>query len=80
MTGKIEWSWYHDKCGTRKKYSERYDAYYCSTCDEYLEVACSDPQCGYCVDRPSKPPTKRWKSILTIAVLSVLITLFFIFT
>ena len=36
--------------------NERYDAYFCETCDEWLEEICSDGcKCGFCKDRPEKP-------------------------
>jgi hypothetical protein len=38
-----------------KVYSEEYDAYYCETCNEWLESSCDDPTCEYCVNRPKVP-------------------------
>ena len=35
--------------------SEQYDAYYCETCNEWLEDACDDPTCEYCTNRPKLP-------------------------
>lgn len=32
-----------------------YDAYYCKTCDEWLEPTCGDPLCTTCKNRPDKP-------------------------
>ena len=36
-------------------YNERHDAYFCSTCDKWLENPCGDPLCCYCSKRPEKP-------------------------
>lgn len=32
-----------------------YDAYYCKTCDEWIEPTCGDPKCSTCQDRPQTP-------------------------
>jgi hypothetical protein len=42
-------------CNNLISYSEKYDAYFCPTCDEWLESKCSDPECIYCPQRPEKP-------------------------
>ena len=42
-------------CGSKIKYSERFDAKYCHFCDVWLEQACSDPTCEYCAYRPMRP-------------------------
>jgi predicted RNA-binding Zn-ribbon protein involved in translation (DUF1610 family) len=42
-------------CGQGLDYSERHDAYFCANCDEWIENKCSDPECGFCNDRPDKP-------------------------
>ena len=36
-------------------YNGKHDAYYCKTCDEWLEPTCQDITCGYCADRPARP-------------------------
>ena len=36
-------------------YCERHDAYYCATCDAWLESKCADPTCVFCASRPQKP-------------------------
>jgi hypothetical protein len=36
-------------------HSEDYDAYYCENCNEWLESACDDPTCEYCINRPLTP-------------------------
>lgn len=48
---------YCDKCESELdiKYSGIHDAYYCETCDIWLEQKCKDDDCEYCVDRPEKP-------------------------
>jgi hypothetical protein len=42
-------------CNAYCLYNERHDAYFCSGCDEWIEKACDDPKCFYCVGRPLKP-------------------------
>lgn len=44
----------YEKGFTFTKYSERYDAYYCGICGEWIEPQCKDPKCSYCVNRPKK--------------------------
>ena len=36
-------------------HSEEYDAYYCETCNLWLESKCDDPTCEYCNQRPETP-------------------------
>lgn len=36
-------------------YNERYDCYFCETCDIWCEKNCNDPTCYFCVGRPEKP-------------------------
>ncbi len=43
------------KCGTLNCYSEKYDAYFCSGCNKWLEGKCKDKHCGFCSKRPDKP-------------------------
>lgn len=33
----------------------KYDALYCSLCNEWLEPKCTDEKCYYCVNRPDRP-------------------------
>ena len=44
-------------------YNEKHDAYYCKTCDEWLEDICTDRSCAHCNGRPLRPselsPTAR---------------------
>lgn len=51
-------------CGKERKYSFRYDAYFCEACDKWLEPHCqlagktsdsSSVHCIYCDERPEKP-------------------------
>jgi len=42
-------------CNSDKKYNAKHDAYYCESCDVWLEKACNDPECDYCHERPEKP-------------------------
>ena len=39
-----------------KRYNERFDAYYETDTNEWLESKCDDPECDYCSGRPYKPP------------------------
>lgn len=41
----------------KKNYSEEYDAYYCETCNKWLEDTCGDDSCEYCTKRPEYPVT-----------------------
>lgn len=43
------------KCNNYEVYCERYDAYFCAFCNEWLEEKCSDHTCYFCKDRPDKP-------------------------
>ena len=44
----------HD-CDSSKCYSKQYDAYYCESCNAWLEDACDDPTCEFCTARPKTP-------------------------
>lgn len=39
-------------CGSELIYNERWDAYYCEDSNEWVEEACGDTNCAYCVGRP----------------------------
>ena len=39
-----------------KRYNERFDAYYETDTNEWLESKCDDPECDYCSGRPDHPP------------------------
>jgi hypothetical protein len=43
------------KCNEKRIYSDKFDAYFCIKCNEWLEDQCSDPYCEYCAKRPPKP-------------------------
>jgi hypothetical protein len=49
------------KCGMIKTYSEKYDAYYCGPCNEWLEDICTDRDCLYCNNRPLIPNEQNIK-------------------
>ncbi|MBE1553619.1 hypothetical protein [Sporosarcina limicola] len=36
-------------------YNDEHDSIYCPTCDEWRESSCNDPNCEYCLARPTKP-------------------------
>lgn len=42
-------------CNDTKSYSEKYDCYYCESCNNWLEDTCDDPNCEFCKDRPLTP-------------------------
>ncbi len=44
-----------DKCGSVIYYDDKYDTYFCQSCNEWLESKCDDPECEYCTKRPEKP-------------------------
>ena len=37
------------------EYSEKYDAYYDTATNEWIEDKCDDPTCEFCVNRPERP-------------------------
>ena len=39
----------------KKKYSEKFDAYYNAKANKWLEEKCSDTECEYCKNRPERP-------------------------
>lgn len=47
--------WRHEPCGSALTRSERWDAYYCPVCNEWLEGRCDDPACEFCAGRPERP-------------------------
>ena len=42
-------------CSSSKDYSDDYDAYFCASCNVWLESGCKDPDCIFCKDRPNTP-------------------------
>lgn len=44
----------HD-CESTKKLCTKHDAYYCESCDAWLETKCTDPDCEFCYTRPERP-------------------------
>lgn len=42
-------------CGSRLRYSKKYGALYCPTCDAWRSAKCVDPDCWACNNRPDKP-------------------------
>lgn len=43
------------RCCEHRIYFDDYDAFFCASCNVWLESACSDATCEYCKDRPEKP-------------------------
>lgn len=46
---------YCPECLERLSYNEDFDSVYCAPCNEWREIACDDPTCNYCSERPDKP-------------------------
>lgn len=42
-------------CGSPRIYHEAFDAYFCASCNTWLEDPCGDPNCASCSSRPSAP-------------------------
>ena len=42
-------------CQIPKSYITAFDAYFCKTCNVWLEENCGDPTCNYCNNRPQSP-------------------------
>ncbi len=42
-------------CHKQLSYSEKYDSYYCSHCNYWIETICPDKDCQFCKDRPKYP-------------------------
>lgn len=45
----------HDVCDTNVVYCDVYDAFYCPSCDVWLERPCGDSECPYCPGRSDQP-------------------------
>jgi hypothetical protein len=45
-------------CGASQIYHDDYDAYFCPTCNAWLESRCGDASCLYCRQRPERPLPK----------------------
>lgn len=45
-------------CGTKARYDETDEAWYCPKCRVWLEEPCADPACFICRGRAEKPPTE----------------------
>lgn len=44
------------KCGQKTiYYIDKYDAWCCASCNEWLDEPCSDPDCPFCSGRPETP-------------------------
>jgi predicted amidophosphoribosyltransferase len=46
-------------CGGKRKYSDKYDAYYCPKCIYWLEKICPSRDCEYCSKHPKYPNLKE---------------------
>lgn len=51
-----------DTCGSDASYSHKYDAFYCRSCNKWLETKCEDPECAYCASRPERPRDETKKT------------------
>ena len=46
-------------CEETKQYSEKYDCYYCKSCNKWLEDICNDRDCEFCNNRPLTPENEN---------------------
>ena len=53
--GFIDDDFFCDHCGSVRVYYDKHDAYFCPSCNIWLEGRCSDPDCNYCSGRPRTP-------------------------
>jgi hypothetical protein len=44
-----------EACGEPRVYYVAYDAFFCATCNRWLEFRCEDPGCDLCACRPARP-------------------------
>ena len=51
----LEWDEECPRCGGRKWYDERHDAFFCHRDDVWLSQLCGDRKCSYCRARPARP-------------------------
>lgn len=51
-------------CNKAYNYNERYDSYYCGSCNFWTEKACSDPKCFYCSKRADSPINYFGKTVV----------------
>jgi hypothetical protein len=58
LSGWIEEDRRCPKCDASQIYYDDYDAYFCATCNAWLESRCSDASCSYCRQRPDQPLAK----------------------
>jgi len=42
-------------CGSKIKYSEKFDSYYCPKCLYWIEKVCPDRECSFCKYKPKYP-------------------------
>jgi hypothetical protein len=46
-------------CTTQRVYYDDHDAFFCPTCNTWIEAPCSDDHCRFCVGRPERPLPAR---------------------
>ena len=58
MNPRFNPEWKCPTCGSKRSYSEEYDSFYCSKCNEWLEIKC---KCGgnNCIEYPNRPNKPR---------------------
>ncbi len=44
-------------CSKATAYYDRFDAFFCDYCNNWLDSNCGDSTCEYCKNRPDKPLT-----------------------
>ena len=52
--GKVKAPWQSELDKINVVRSDKWDAYGCLDCGEWLQPKCSDKNCEFCVDRPEK--------------------------
>jgi hypothetical protein len=45
--------------GKPREYSDKYDCYYCGSCNKWIEDICTDRDCVFCNSRPLTPNEKN---------------------
>jgi len=54
--GWIDYKNHCERCAFPRFYHGEYDAYFCPFCRLWMEGVCGDPNCDYCMSRPTAPP------------------------
>lgn len=52
---------YCPKCFQMLRFSDDFDALYCASCNEWIEITCDDLTCEVCQSRPARPLDENGK-------------------